>query len=335
MAAQLGVNCGGPDDDPAALAATGATFVRLVYRDTPSYRPWLTDLKQRGVECLFVGDSSPNSLGNDENQWAGRMTVARSNYGDLVKCFQWGNEPDGTGIASWTMPQTRVNRLLQIARSVFPREQGYTLVAPGLVSGDTNWPASLRFDLIDGLDAHPYAKDFRTQAQRDDLNGMLDRYLSYGVPLWLGEYDSRTQGLSGYLRDYPGVARAAVFCWDSKQTAAEGIHGMGIKDNPAAMASFLAATGGPVAAPPAEQHGDVQWAFQEGFLAWSQVQGDLLGKPDEPSEHGGIPGFSQLRTTRGILTWADLKQGEVFTFFDDGSRKRYRWQKGWGQAVEM
>lgn len=330
MAAQLGVNCGGPDDDPAALAATGATFVRLVYRDTPSYRPWLTDLKQRGVEAMFVGDSSPDSLGNDENQWAGRMTTARSNYGDLVKCWQWGNEPDGTGIASWTMPQTRVNRLLQIARSVFPREQGYTLVAPGLVSGDTNWPTSVRLDLADLLDCHLYAQFIDTANARANLNGILDRYQAYGLPIMVGEFDSRTSGLSVYFRDYPGVARAAIFCWDSKQTAAEKITGMGIKDNPAAMASFLAATGGPVAVPSAPpKPPEYVLGFRDVHSAAPTVVGDPL-----ENERGGVPGFSQQLTSRGILTAANLAgRGWTLLFWERDSGTRYLFDRGELEAI--
>lgn len=329
----LGINVPGPTANPTAIAATGASFVRTVYRDNQAYRPWLTDLKNRGVECLFVGDSSPESLSDNEGQWNGRMTVARSNYGDLVKLWQWGNEPDGNGIASWTMSWQRVNRLLMVARSVFPRDQGYTLLGPGLVSGDTNWPAHLRFDLIEALDCHPYAKDFQTQVQRDDLNGMLNRYRDYGLPLYCAEYDSRTPGLGNYLRSYPGVAAAAVFCWDSGQTAGEGITGMGIKDNPTAMADFVAAAGGPVAAPsapPAGQHA----RFQMGFEDWASKDGVLLGTPLE-NERGGIGGLSFQRTSRGFLTWADLKQGQVMTFYEDATRKRWRWQEGWEHSVEL
>lgn len=245
--ALLGINVA-PDANPAAIAATGAKLVRVVYRDTIAFRPWLTDLKNRGVECWFVGDSSPESLSDNEGQWAGRMTVARSNYGDLVKRWTWGNEPDGTGMASWTMSWQRVNRLLDVARSVFPRDQGYILSTPGLVSGDTNWPAKLRFDLCDLTDAHLYAQFIDNLTARANLNGMLDRYRAYGLPVVVGEYDSRTPGLSAYFRDYPGVAAACVFCWDDGMTIAEGIR-LGLRQNPAAYSDFVAAAKEPIVPP--------------------------------------------------------------------------------------
>lgn len=328
MTAQMGLNVPGPDNaDPAAIAATGASWVRTVYRDNLPYRPWLTELRRLGISALLVGDSSPESLGDDEGHWPGRMTVAKANLGDLVKWWQWGNEPDGSGPASWTMPWQRVNRLIIAARGIFPREDGYTLVGPGLVSGDTNWPANLRFDLLDKLDCHPYAKDWRTAEQRADLSGMLNRYRDYGLPLWLGEYDSRTEGLSSYLRVYPGVERAAVFCWDSHQTLAEGITGMGIKDNPTAMASFKLATAGQIVTPPAPK-------YAMGFAEWAAADPALLGAPLE-DERGGIPGLSFQATERGFLTAANLSwpesgapMGWHLTFFEQATRRRYEFRDG-------
>lgn len=331
MAAQLGINVPGPDNaDPAAIAATGASWVRTVYRDNLPFRSWLVALESFGIKALLVGDSSPESLGPNEGQWAGRMTVARSNLGDLVKWWQWGNEPDGSGPASWPMPWQQVNRLVQVARAGFPREQGFKLIGPGLVSGDTNWPAGLRFDLLDALDAHPYAKDSRTAEQRADLNGMLDRYRAYGLPLWLGEYDSRTDGLSSYLRVYPGVDRAAVFCWSSDQTAGEGITGMGIRDNPTAMASFKAATAGQIVNPPPSEP-----AFVLGFKEWHDAAPALIGAALE-NERGGRRGLSFQDTSKGFLTAAYLADPEdpqadpywQLTFFDKASRARYAFEGG-------
>lgn len=322
MAARMGINVPGPDNaDPAAIAATGASWVRTVYRDNLPFRSWLTRLKSVGIDCLLVGDSSPESLGDNEDQWAGRMTVARSNLGDLVKCFQWGNESDGTGIASWTMSQARVNRLLTVARTVFPRSD-YTLVAPGMVSGQADWLQGVRLDLVDVVDAHPYSKFVDTDASRHELNWMLDRYRDLGKPLWLGEFDARTAGLASYLRDYPGVDRAAVFCWDSNQTAGEGITGMGIKDNPTAMASFLAATGGrvvdvpPVVLPPAH--------FQQGFETIALRHPDLVGRPLR-DERGPWHNCSTQPTSTGILIWGDFVGAGSQMGFVGGDGRLWIW----------
>lgn len=327
MTAQLGVNCGLPEDsDPAAIARTGATFVRTVYRDNVAYRPWLTNLKSRGVECWFVGDSSPESLGDDERHWAGRMTVARSNYGDLVKCFQWGNEPDWGGIASWAMSQNRVNRLLSVARDVFPAGQ-FTLIAPGLVSGQPGWLDGVRLDLCDAVSCHPYNKFVSTPEELRELEYMLSAYRDWwGLPLWLGEYDSRTDNLSLYFRDFPGVERAAVFCWDSNQTAGEGINDMGINDNPRAMAEFVEATGGPRSQPPAERHA----IFQLGFERWHNLEPALLGDPLK-NERNVATEWQIQPTSRGVLSWVGGR-GHAFVQHDG---RVFRWNEDWPASREV
>lgn len=245
----LGLNVA-PDADPSELAAIGARWVRCVYRSSINMRPWLTALLDSGIETLLVGDSSPDSLGDDAAQWSTRMADARDTLGDLVKLWSWGNEPDGEGVASWRMGQHRVNRLLQLARAVFPRPT-FRLIGPGLVSGQPGWLQYLgSVEPMDAIDIHPYAKFVQTAPQRLELTAMLRGYLAFGKPLWCGEYDSRTPGLSAFLRDFPGVERAAAFCWDEGMTAAEGIVGMGIRQNRAAYADFLAATGGSLPVPP-------------------------------------------------------------------------------------
>lgn len=346
MTALLGINCA-LGADPAALAATGATFVRAVYRDDHPMRGWLTSLKNHGIEALLVGDSSPNSLSDNEGQWVGRMTVARANLGDLVKLWQWSNEPDGGPPASWMMPWQRVNRVLEAAHSVFSRDQGFTLIAPGLVSGDTNWPANLRFDLFDVLDAHLYAQFIDNPAARANLNGIINRYLEYGKQVMVGEYDSRTPGLSAYFRDYPGIVRAAVFGWDDGMTeSTEGIR-LGLLQNPAAMASFVAATGGPLAAPPPTET-PVPVAppvptptFVLGFKAFRDAHPDLIGDALEP-ERGGIPGFSVQRSTKGRLMAQYLASpvteqvvGWTITFWRDSDGARFLFSPATGDVVQI
>jgi hypothetical protein len=39
-------------------------------------------------------------------------------------------------------------------------------------------------------------------------------------------------------------------------------------------------------------------------------------------------GISQQRTTHGVLTWANLKDGQVKTFLDTRDGRRYRWDGG-------
>ena len=308
----LGMNIA-PAADPAALAATGAKIVRCVYRDwlPPA---WVEQLVMLGVEVLLVGDSSPDSLGDDESQWRPRMEFCRQRFGASLKYIQWGNEPDGTGIASWTMDHARVNRLLGVARDVFPYRQ-YTLIGPGLVSGQPEWAQGLALHLVDALSAHPYAKGCQTADARRELNYMLNGYLALGKPLWATEFDSRTRGLAAYLRNYPGVQAAITMCWDDGQTeSTEGIR-LGLKQNPDALREFLALTGGTY--PLISQPASVAPRYQMGFRDWHDADPGLLGEPLE-DERGGIPGFSVQKTSKGRLMAANLAdRGWTLTFWAD------------------
>lgn len=338
MTALLGINVA-PTADPIALRAASAWWVRCVYRESgtteyPEIRPWALELQRQRIELVMVGDSSPNSLGKDKTRWYRRMSEARDRLGDIVTWWQWFNEPDGDGMASWTMSHEQVNAGLEMARTVFPRDSGWRLLAPGLVSGDTNWPWGLRLDLCDGLDAHPYSKYLYTPEQERELREMIERYADvaryYGIELWLGEYDSRTAGLSTYFRDFPGVSRAAVMAWDNQMTDGEGL-ALGLLQNPTAMADFIsAARRDPVVVAETPR-------FVLGFKDFHDAFPDLVGDPipEDPVERGGVPGLSFQETSRGFLTAAHLADpasmkvlGWRITFFERPTRHRYLFERG-------
>lgn len=331
MPARMGINCGYPhESDPAELAATGATLVRTVYRRTNDYTSWLPELQRRGIACWFVGDGSPESLGTDESQWGRNMVRAAGEWGHIVKIWQWGNEPDWHGVASWPLSKEQVNRMLVTARSIFPRSQGYTLLAPGLVSGDPAWPEHIRLDLVDGLDVHPYNKFVSTESELRELEYMLATYRDWWhLPLWIGEFDSRTDNLPIYFKTFPGVAAAVTFCWTSGQTAGEGIHGMGVRENRWAYDNFMEATGGPANRPPAEQHAE----FVLGFEEFHNAAPDLIGAALE-NERGGVPNFSQQLTSRGILTAANLAgRGWTLLFWERESGARFLFADGRSEQI--
>jgi hypothetical protein len=240
--------------DPATLAENGVAWVRCVMyeeQDTQKIRDWISALMNGtpSIEVLLVGDGSSTSLGEDESQWAARMQMFKDRYGDLVSFWQWGNEPDGGPPASWIMNQARVNRLMQVARTVFPAGGPDTLLSPGLVSGRTDWldgrnlqtgemsEEVVNLDLVDVLDVHPYNKFPGTP----ELRGMIDGYLVKKTPLWCTEFDGRTLGMGAALLQQ--VTRAAAMCWVSEQTVGtEGID-LGVFNHPERLSDFRVAVG--------------------------------------------------------------------------------------------
>lgn len=278
------------------MTKAGPGLIRTVYRRTNDYSWWLPELHRLGIGCWFVMDGSEESLGTDESRWDANMAEAEARCGGFVKIWQMMNEPDWHGPASWPLPKNVVNQGLEMARWHFPREKGYTLIAPGLVSGDPAWPEDLRLDLVDGLDVHPYNKFVSSPAEERELAYMLSAYRDWwGLPLWIGEFDSRTDNLPVYLKDFPGVAAALTFCWSSGQTSGEGIHNMGIRENRWAFDNFTEAT--MPAARPLE--------FVQGFKQIADRHPDIVGQPLE-NERGPWTNCSLQKTKNGLLIWGNF-----------------------------
>lgn len=74
-------------------------------------------------------------------------------------------------------------------------------------------------------------------------------------------------------------------------------------------------------------------AFVLGFKDWADAQPELIGKPHDAREFGAAHGISQQRTTHGLLTWSDLRSGQVMTFLDARDGRRYRWTGNGSQEV--
>ena len=250
----LGINTSGDGSaNPRQLAECQAGWVRCVVREHIDITDWIVQLRERhGIETLLIGDGSTDSLGPDEFQWRTRMEMYKARYGEIVKLWQWGNEPDHNGIASWKMDRPRVNRLMRLAREIFPREEGFTLVAPGLVSGNWMWLEDtadgngdevIDFSPVDALDLHPYAKEPNTEpliAMFRDYRAAFDRVGGEDKPIWCTEYDSRTQGMGSDL--ISRAERFAVMCWSSDMTAGEDLR-LGIIDGLDRMNHFRLAGG--------------------------------------------------------------------------------------------
>lgn len=73
--------------------------------------------------------------------------------------------------------------------------------------------------------------------------------------------------------------------------------------------------------------------FVLGFADWAQAEPELIGAPHDAREFGAAHGISQQRTTRGLLSWCDLRSGQVMTFLDATNGRRYRWIGGGSQEV--
>jgi len=250
----LGINTSGDGSAvPIQLAECGAGWVRCVVREQIDITSWIVQLRERHrIETLLIGDGSPDSLGPDESAWRARMEMYKARYGEIVKLWQWGNEPDHDGMASWKMDRPTVNRLVRLAREIFPREEGFTLVAPGLVSGNWMWledttdgngDEMIDFSPVDALDLHPYAKEPNTEpliAMFRDYRAAFDRVGGAEKPIWCTEYDSRTPGMGPDL--ISRADRFAVMCWSSDMTVTEDLR-LGIIDGLDRMNHFRLAAG--------------------------------------------------------------------------------------------
>lgn len=73
--------------------------------------------------------------------------------------------------------------------------------------------------------------------------------------------------------------------------------------------------------------------FVLGFAEWADAEPELIGRPHDQTEWGAAIGQSQQRTTHGLLTWSDLKTGQVMTFLDGRTGRRYRWMGGSSHEV--
>jgi hypothetical protein len=254
----VGLNAGhgGLEDLPPATArAWGAKLYRWPLHARIDPLPTIRACRAAGIEPLPV-------LVRESFEDAGRVVKTlhswRDEIGDELNMLQVCNEPDGTTAgegASWVMSQAELNIWLGEARYRFPRPR-FTLIGPGLISGQPGWLQGVNVGLLDALAPHPYAKEPNTLA----LDRLLDGYRWYGRPLFVTEYDSRVPGMGAYLATYPGVQAALVFC-------GHRYAGFGLLDHPAALADFLATTGGTMAP-------SYSWWIGDGLLASIKAAGD-------------------------------------------------------------
>jgi hypothetical protein len=247
---------------PNTAGNLGARIVRWPLDARVDPLPYVQALKARGLVPLPAIASLDAFKRPGEDDWIRDIAWYAQHLGPHISMIQVLNECDGAETeegASWRMGHEEANVWLAEARLHFPRPR-YRLIGPGLVSGNPEWVAGLRLDLLDSLSPHPYSKSPGTP----ELQWMLDAYASYGLPLTITEFDSRTRGMAAYLRDEPTVEFALTFCLHSYDS-------YGLVDHPEAAADFLAATGGPVPMPTTDPFPG--YSIQPGFVTALQQHG--------------------------------------------------------------
>lgn len=170
--------------DMNALARTvvdcGANAVRTVLKPNEDERfsQWLTACNNHGL--LFLSVTARESV-HEFNSYRDALKYYAELYGDVIKYWQLGNEPDGPleSDASWRMNWNELDRLLEAAYDVLPKET--YKIGPGLVSGQHKWVNGIDLSLIDALAGHHY--DLNT-----NVTIWADGYKAYGKPFWVTEY---------------------------------------------------------------------------------------------------------------------------------------------------
>lgn len=312
---ELGINVAArAEQSPGDIAALGATWARCVALPGVDLSNWIRGCHDRGVRVLLVLASE--SIGQAPGGWVGAIDHFAERYLGLADAWQVGNEPDHESPSSWTMKAADLNQLLKSARDVLG--VGSFLVGPGLVSGQPSWVQHINLDLVDALAFHPYAKLPGTL----ELDRMIAGYqaASNGKPLWITEYNARTIGMAAALKNDPRLTNVLAFCYSDSM-----VQGFGLVENPAALADYLAASGGPIAKPPGKAA-----EYVLGFKRWHDLEPQLLGRAVR-NEATVAPQWQTQRTSNGTLAWVAGK-GHAFVT-DDG--RIYHWEEDWAQSREV
>jgi hypothetical protein len=152
---------------PADLKKAGFTWVRLVSRPgVESYVEWM---QASGLMVLAV--------------------VAKESEGHVFggpDAWQFGNEPDSSGPASWTMTSTEYRDQFNYYQDTYPQ---LVWISAGLASGQTAYWQHVK-DLgglngASGFAVHPYNK---TASQASTLLKAYQK-ITPTLPLWVTEFN--------------------------------------------------------------------------------------------------------------------------------------------------
>lgn len=361
--AELGlcVNAKSAMPDAFELGALGLSsgWIRTICYDFDSLDAALRGLAPGAKVCVVL-NSETAGVGNDYRGWATVVGQFAATFRGRVAAVECGNEFDLLGL-----PDTHAARCANLAADSLHAAGMKAILAS--VAGP-RWPEYLESSArmlgpgaADYCALHPYGQRAAGFPADWGFGELIDAVTianqKSGLPVALTECGIKVGDAGGeagqaeYVRRVAQLvnalplARCPFACYFAWRDDIGGPHergddafGLRREDGSArpAWQAFSAAHAGAIPVPPLPEKPpeSTPARYQEGFLAWATTQPELLGVPLE-DEHGGIEGFSQQLTDRGVLTWAKLEQGEVYTFYELATRKRWRWSKSLTRAVEV
>ena len=174
--------------DPALVRSLGATWIRIVALPNLDLSEYFRRARAAGLKILLV---MARESGADYARYQ-RL------YGSLVDAVQVGNEFEGEGPSSWSMPAAAFVSLGKTVRAAFPRP--FPLVAGGLVSGQPSKLDGLDMSWADRIAVHPYGKSPSKTWPHPGwgtgyMGDLIDAYRPYalGQPLIISEIGLGTQ----------------------------------------------------------------------------------------------------------------------------------------------
>lgn len=306
------------------------------------------------INIFMAPNNEMVEVGWDWIGWESVMHRIATYYAHRVKMVGCGNEldlwhlqsPSGENDTRLT-PLFAANLVRRAGRILRPA--GIKVALSSVASG--SWPAYLREmshlagAFADYADLHLYAKQINGvpggwQTADDALRSAAE---IAGRPVIASEAGIKVDDAGGEdaqarwaegLRSLPAQL-VCYFAWrDDLGTGEEqggqafGARGVDGRAKPVWF-TLQRLFAGQASHPPAEQHA----IFQLGFKTFHDAAPDLIGEALE-NERGGIPGFSQQKTSRGILTAAEIKgRGWEMLFWESDSGTRYWFRRGKAEVI--
>ena len=234
---------------PQALKDIGVRWVRIEGKSSPGlgfYDGVIASYRNAGLKVMLLldyttepGKPASNAGDGEWSAYLGRFVptvqAIAQHYGDGVDAWQIWNEPDlhrpGTGYDPG-VPAHHFSAMLRDAVAAIRPHSSRPIVTAGLASGDPGYLAQARDAVggltVDAVAVHPYGQRApdnwpNTQWGFGNMSDLFDRYLLFGLPLWIteiGTVDETNQAeyLGNVYRlaqdHYQGqVDRIFWFCW--------------------------------------------------------------------------------------------------------------------------
>ena len=234
---------------PQALKDIGVRWVRIEGKSSPGlgfYDGVIASYRNAGLKVMLLldyttepGKPASNAGDGEWSAYLGRFVptvqAIAQHYGDGVDAWQIWNEPDlhrpGTGYDPG-VPAHHFGAMLRDAVAAIRPHSSRPIVTAGLASGDPGYLAQARDAVggltVDAVAVHPYGQRApdnwpNTQWGFGNMSDLFDRYLLFGLPLWIteiGTVDETNQAeyLGNVYRlaqdHYQGqVDRIFWFCW--------------------------------------------------------------------------------------------------------------------------